>query len=83
MNRTILLAGALLALAACGDKHDADAAKADATRADAPAPPAPRQKTVFDDQLKAIDKAKGVEQQLQQEKEKHDRDIEAQENGDG
>lgn len=78
MNRTILLAGALLALAACGGKPDADAAKADA-----PAPPAPKQKTVFDDQLKAIDKAKGVEQQLQQEKEKHDRDIEAQENGGG
>ena len=79
MIRTSLLALALLALTACtGDKPPAAAAKPAA----APAPEQ-RQPTVFDDQLKAIDKAKGVEQQLMQEKERHDKEIEAQEKGDG
>lgn len=78
MNRTILLASVLLALSACGGKPEAEAPKKTE-----PAAPEARQKTVFDDQLKAIDKAKGVEQQLQKEKEKHDKDIEAQENGGG
>ena len=72
MNRTILLASALLALSACGGKPDAEAPKADATT-----PVAAKQKTVIDDQLKAMEKAKAVEQQLQDEKEKHDKDIDA------
>jgi len=75
MTRTMLAMAVLLGLAACGGKHppaDAEAAK-----------PEPRQKTVFDDQLKAIDKAKGVEAQLQKEKEQQDRAIDAQEKGDG
>ena len=75
MTRTMLATALLLALAACSGKHppaDAEAAK-----------PEPRQKTVFDDQLKALDKAKGVEAQLQKEKEQQDRAIEAQEQGDG
>lgn len=78
MNRTILLASLLLALSACAGKPEAEAPKKTE-----PAAPAARQKTVFDDQLKTIDKAKGVEQQLIDEKEKHDKEIEAQENGGG
>jgi hypothetical protein len=72
MKRTIVLASLLLALSACGGKPEADAPKAAAT-----APAAAKQKTVIDDQLKALDKAKAVEQQLEDEKEKHDKDIEA------
>ena len=73
--RQFLMLCSALGLAACGGKHppaDTQAAK-----------PEPRQKTVFDDQLKALDKAKGVEAQLQKEKEQQDRAIEAQEKGDG
>lgn len=73
MFRSIPIAALLLALTACsGHKAaDADAAK--------PAQPAPaRQKTVFDEQLKALDKAKAVEKQLQDEKEKQDKAIEDQ-----
>lgn len=81
MIRTTLLASTLLALAACGGKTtDADA-QAAADKAAAEQAAAKRQKTVFDDQLKAIDKAKGVEKQLMDEKEKHDGDIEKQESG--
>ncbi|MBX3701493.1 MAG: hypothetical protein KF903_10915 [Dokdonella sp.] len=78
MIRTSVLSLALLALAGCGGGKPP--AQADQPAA-APAPEQ-RQKTVFDDQLKAIDKAKGVEQQLMQEKERHDKQIEAQEKGD-
>ena len=49
----------------------------------AQAKPAEPQKTAIDAQLKAIDKAKGVEAQLQKEKEQQDRAIDAQEKGDG
>jgi len=77
MKRKSLLAVALLVLAGCGDHKPADADKSTAQTPEA------RQKTVFDDQLKAIDKAKGVEAQLQKEKEQQDRAIDAQEKGDG
>lgn len=77
MPRTMLATSLLLTLAACGSHSQSDAEKAAAQ-----APPQ-RQKTVFDDQLKAIDKAKGVEAQLQKEKEQQDRAIDAQEKGDG
>ncbi|MBX3688695.1 hypothetical protein [Dokdonella sp.] len=76
MIRTCLLAASLLTLTACGGTPP----PAEADKAAAPAPEQ-RQKTVFDDQLKALDKAKGVEQQLQKEKEAQDRAIEAQEKG--
>ncbi|HEY6943281.1 hypothetical protein [Dokdonella sp.] len=69
MHRTVLLAS-LLALSACGGKPEAEAPKPAAAAA-------PKQKTVLDDQLKALDKAKGVGPQLEDEKEKHDKDIEA------
>jgi hypothetical protein len=36
---------------------------------------------VFDDQLKALDKAKGVEKQLMDDKEKRDAELQKQENG--
>jgi ABC-type glycerol-3-phosphate transport system substrate-binding protein len=83
MIRTAALAVAVLALAACGgtpSDSQADADKAAADRA-AEQAAAKKQKTVFDDQLKALDKARGVEQQLLDEKEKHDKEIEKQENG--
>lgn len=67
MARVVLILASLLALAACSGRKAADA----------DAPP-PKQKTVFDDQLKALDKAKAVEKQLQEEKEKHDQEIDAQ-----
>ncbi len=77
MLRTSALIIALLALNACGSSQP----PADSGKTATPAPAA-RQKTVIDDQLKAIDKAKGVEQQLQQEKERQDQQIEKQETGD-
>ncbi len=70
-----LIAAGVLALDACGDRNAADA-NADATRAAAPVPP--RQKTVFDDQLKALDKAKAVEKQLQEDNEKRDKAMQDQ-----
>ncbi len=78
MIRTALLASLLLALAACGSSAPPPP---DNTKAATPAPEQ-KQKTVFDDQLKAIDKAKSVEKTLQQEKEQHDRTLEQQERGD-
>jgi protein involved in sex pheromone biosynthesis len=77
MTRTMLATCLLLMLAACGGHSQSDADK------DAAQTPPKREKTVFDDQLKAIDKAKGVEAQLQKEKEQQDRAIDAQEKGDG
>ena len=83
MIRTVALAVAVLALAACGgtpSDSQADADKAAADRA-AEQAAAKKQKTVFDDQLEALDKAKGVEKQLQDDKEKRDKEMEKQENG--
>jgi hypothetical protein len=77
MVRTIAITLCLLALGACGGQKaaDTDAAKP------AEQPAAQKQKTVFDDQLKALDKAKAVEKQLQENKEKQDKAIEEQEKG--
>lgn len=73
-----LLAASLLALAACSGHKAADA-DTDAAKTAVAAQPAPvRQKTVFDDQLKALDKAKAVEKQLQEDKEKRDKAMEDQ-----
>jgi hypothetical protein len=74
MCRSILIAVSLVALAACGGHPSADAAKTAAATQPAPV----RQKTVFDDQLKALDKAKAVEKQLQENKAKQDKAIEDQ-----
>lgn len=73
MIRLALFASVLFSLAACSSNTGPEPAKTDTAARAATA----KQKTVLDDQLKAIDKAKGVEQQLQDEKEKHDKDIEA------
>jgi len=84
MIRTAALALAVLAMAACGGKPPADTqADADKAAADRAAEQAAakKQKTVFDDQLKALDKAKGVEKQLQDDKEKRDAELQKQENG--
>jgi hypothetical protein len=74
-----LIAASLLALAACADHKSADADSANAAAIQQPA--AARQKTVFDDQLKALDKAKAVEKQLQEDQKKRDEAMEAQEKG--
>jgi ABC-type enterochelin transport system substrate-binding protein len=79
MVRIALLAFIVLILGACGSKSADTAASADAKPAEQPA--AARQKTVFDDQLKALDKAKAVEKQLQEDKEKRDKAMDAQEQG--
>ena len=60
---------AVLALAACSAQKPADG-EAPASHATA------RQKTVFDDSLKALDKAKAVEKQMQDDKARADRAIE-------
>ncbi len=41
-----------------------------------PPPPAAKQKTVFDDQLKALDKAKGVQQTVDQQQKDTDKRLE-------
>ena len=73
-----LVCASVLALGACSSHSaaDADAGGAKAAAATQPAPA--RQKTVFDDQLKALDKAKAVEKQLQEDKAKQDKAIEDQ-----
>lgn len=70
MLRTTSLLFGLLLLAACGHKA--------AEQEQAATPPPAKQKTVLDDQLKALEKAKGVEKQLQDEKEKADKALEDQ-----
>ncbi|MGH8173447.1 MAG: hypothetical protein ACREPX_09875 [Rhodanobacteraceae bacterium] len=59
MMRLLVLATAAVALAACGGSASDDSAEAAKPVAQAPAKPA--QKTVFDDQLKALQKAKDVQ----------------------
>jgi predicted small lipoprotein YifL len=84
MMRIAALALAVFALTACGGKPSADTpADADQAAADRAVEQAAakKQKTVFDDQLKALDKAKAVEQQLQDDKEKRDKALQAQEQG--
>jgi len=69
--RTIPIIAGLAMLAGCSgsgsDDHQATAAQS--------TPAVTRQKTVVDDQLKALEKARGVEQQLQQEKERRDHEL--------
>jgi hypothetical protein len=78
MLRIVLMTTGLLLLAACGD-HKTEEAQADAAKAAAAAQPASaRQKTVFDEQLKALDKAKAVEKQLQEDQKKRDKAMEDQ-----
>lgn len=74
MIRVALILAGLGMLTACTGSDQP--AAADAT-APAAAAPAARQKTVFDDQLKALEKAKGVEKQLQDEKARRDQELDA------
>ncbi len=57
MQRLVVLIVLVASMAACSGRPADDDAKAAAT-----APSAVRQKTVLDDQLKALDKAKAVQQ---------------------
>lgn len=70
MRIALILAG-LVMLAACSDRGTGD-------EAPAPEQAAPvRGKTVVDEQLKALDKARAVEKQLQDEKASRDRALES------
>ena len=80
MSRCVPLQAGLLAacvsmLAACGGRP------ADEPPPKAEAPAAAKRKTVFDDQLKALDKAKALEKQMQEDQRKRDEEIEKQEQG--
>lgn len=70
-----LLAACVSMLAACGGHPAGEPAP----KTEAPA--AAKQKTVFDDQLKALDKAKALEKQMQEDQRKRDEEIEKQEQG--
>ncbi len=77
IKATVIAAG-MFALTACGGQKAADA-NADAAKAAATEKPVvTKQKTVFDDQLRALDKAKAVEKQMQEDKEKQDKAIQDQ-----
>lgn len=71
MRIALILAG-LVMLAACSDRGTGDEAPAPREQA-APV----RGKTVVDEQLKALDKARAVEKQLQDEKASRDRALES------
>ncbi|MEO8459986.1 MAG: hypothetical protein ABI451_05605 [Dokdonella sp.] len=81
MKQLVILV-AILAVGACSPSPPpANQAAAVPTAAPvAPAPVAPAaatpQKTVLDDQLKALDRARAVQQQLEEEKAKTDKAIE-------
>lgn len=72
----LLIASPLLALAACSSKAPP------AAEAQAPPPPPP-QKTVFDTQLKALDKAKAVQGVVDQQKADAEKKTKEQEDGGG
>lgn len=72
MRPAILPLAALVALSAACSQSAAP-----------PPPPPQKQKTVFDDQLKAIDKAKGVQQTVDQQKAETDKRLEQAENAGG
>lgn len=83
VRQTLKLAASLLALgllAACSS-HSSDAdSSAVAPTADPPAAEA-RKPTVFDDQLKALDKAKAVEEDLRKAQAERDKQIDEQSGG--
>ncbi|MGA9421588.1 MAG: hypothetical protein WBW61_04445 [Rhodanobacteraceae bacterium] len=73
MIRTAFFLAMLSALTACGnaaDDHGANAAAAATAKK-----PVARQKTVFDTQLKALDKARGVQKTIDQDKARTDQAI--------
>jgi ABC-type glycerol-3-phosphate transport system substrate-binding protein len=78
MLRPLFMIAALLMLAACGSHAPAEA-QADAAKPVTPVQPvAAKQKTVIDDQLKALDKARAVGNKLEQEKQDQDKAIQDQ-----
>ncbi len=70
----ICIAITAIVIGACSRHENPPAAETVATQTQ-PAT-SPKQPTVLDDQLKALDKAKAVEAQLQKEKESQDKTIE-------
>ena len=71
MFRPFLIAACVCSIAACSSEAPPTGTAVEST-------PVTPQPTVFDDQLKALEKAKAVEQQLQEAKEKTDQAIENQ-----
>ncbi|SFN01281.1 hypothetical protein [Dokdonella immobilis] len=74
--RVTAIAAALGLLAACSSSAPDSNEAQSKPSADAPAQAAKRPATVFDDQLKALDKAKSVEGTLKQEQADRDKAIE-------
>lgn len=71
---------AAMLLVACSSSAP-DAAPAAQTPTDQAPPAELRQPTVIDEQLKALDKAKAVEQELQKAQAERDKEIDAQSGG--
>ncbi len=83
VRQTLKFAASLFALSLLGacSSHPSDAdSHAAAPAADAPMPEA-RKPTIFDDQLKALDKAKAVEGDLIKAKEARDKAMDEQTDG--
>ena len=77
--KLIIATAFAIALSACSSA-DKPPPAADKSSTTATATPAPKPATILDDQLKAIDKAKAVEAQLEKEKQAADRKIDAESN---
>ncbi|MEO7935116.1 MAG: hypothetical protein ABIR27_02555 [Dokdonella sp.] len=83
VRQTLKFAASLFALSLLGacSSHSSDADnQAAAPTANSPAPVA-RKPTVFDDQLKALDKAKAVEEDLKKAQAERDKQIDEQTGG--
>ena len=74
MMRLLLIAAGAMAIAACGGSASNDEAQAAKPAAQAQAKPA--QKTVFDEQLKALQKAKDVQKTVDDAAKARDKAIE-------
>ena len=84
LRQTLQLAASLCAvtlLVACSSHSSEADSGAAASPADQPAAAEARKPTVFDDQLKALDKAKSVEQTLQKAQADRDKKMDDQDGG--
>ena len=84
LRQTLQVAASLcsvIALVACSSHSLESNADQAAAAVDEPANAEARKPTVFDDQLKALDKAKAVEQTLQKAQAEHDKEIDEQSGG--
>ena len=72
---------AVIALAACSSHKSENSTDKTEAAVDQPATVTPRAPTVFDDQLKALDKAKAVEQNLQKAQAERDKEMDEQGGG--